>query len=152
MRKSMLTLAVAALALCAPVGLAPAAAQDMPGPQRMENVTWARVVMTKFKPGKRQRAMEIIQNYFAKADGMTGKKSGIHGIHLDTGEWDIIYVFPMAGGPADLTWATAPDDIAWMEQMAKLAGGQDQALAIIAEFDSLIANQTSFIGHAHTDY
>ena len=81
-----LLLAAAAIGLALPA--APAMAQE--GPERMEGVTWARVVLTKFKQGKRGRAAEIIRDYFAKADGMTGKKSGIHGIHLNTGEWDVM--------------------------------------------------------------
>ena len=143
-----LLLAAAAIGLALPA--APAIAQE--GPQRMENVTWARVVLTKFKQGKRERAAEIIRDYFAKADGMTGKNSGIHGIHLNTGEWDMMYVFPMEGGPNDMTWATSPDDIAWMAQLTKLAGGADKAQALLEEFDSLVARETSYIGHAHTDH
>ena len=143
-----LLLAAAAIGLALPA--APAVAQE--GPQRMEGVTWARVVLTKFKQGKRGRATEIIRDYFAKADGMTGKKSGIHGIHLNTGEWDLMYVFPMEGGPNDMTWATSPDDVAWMEQLSKLAGGRDKAQKLLEEFDSLIARETSYIGHAHADH
>lgn len=84
--------------------LAPVAAQaqDSAGAQQEEDITWANVVMTRFHSGKRARALEIIKNYFAKADQMSGNKSGVHGIHLDTGEWDMIYVFPMKGVPA--TW------------------------------------------------
>ncbi len=145
-----LVLIAAALGLAMPT--VPAAAQEANTPQRMEDVTWARVVMTKFKQGKRARAMEIIENYFAKADNQTGRDSGIHGIHFDTGDWDAVYVFPMNGGPSDMTWATSPDDIAWMGEMAKLAGGQEQAMAIIEEFDSLIQTQTSYVGHAHATY
>ena len=148
MKKLLLTAAAFGLAISA----TPVSAQESSGPQRMEDVTWARVVLTKFHQGKRERGMEIIKDYFAKADGMTGKNSGIHGVHFDTGEWDAMYVFPMAGGPADMTWVTSPDDIAWMGQLAKLAGGQDQAMKLISEFDSLIARQTSFVGHIHPDH
>lgn len=147
-----LVLALSAIGLAVSIPTAPVIAQDAAAPERMEGVTWARVVMTKFKTGKRPRAMEIIENYFAKADSMTGKKSGIHGIHLNSGEWDVIYVFPMEGGPNDLTWATSPGDIAWMAQMTKLAGSEEKAKAILDEFDSLVQSETSFIGHAHPDY
>jgi hypothetical protein len=149
MKKFIIAISAVGLAMGMPV--VPAAAQD-DGPQRMEDVTWARVVLTKFKQGQRQRAMQIIEDYFAKADDMTGKNSGVHGIHFDTGEWDAMYVFPMEGGPNDMTWVTSPDDIAWMTQMVKLAGSEEKAMAIMAEFDSLIQAQTSYIGHAHTNY
>lgn len=140
----------AAIALALPV--APALGQDSDTPQRMEDVTWARVVLTKFKPGKRDRAIEIIRDYFAKADGMTGKKSGIHGLHFNTGEWDMVYVFPMEGGPADMTWLNSPDDVAWMAQMVKLAGSKENAMKLIEEYNAAIDSETSFVGHAHKDH
>ena len=148
----MKKLILAAVALGLAVPTTPAVAQQAATPERMEGVTWARVVLTKFKQGKRARAMEIIENYFAKADNMSGRDSGIHGIHFDTGEWDAVYVFPMAGGPNDMTWATSPDDIAWMAHMVKLAGSEDAAMKIVEEFDSLIQAQTSYVGHAHSTY
>lgn len=152
MRKSLLLAAAFALPFSA--FSVPAGAQDSPEmkAERMEGVTWARVVMTKFKQGKRERALDIIKNYFAKADAMTGRDSGIHGIHLNTGEWDTIYVFPMKGGPSDMTWVTSPEDVAWMTAMIKLVGSQDKAMELINEFDTLIANQTSYVGHAHADH
>ena len=152
MRKSILLAAALSLPLAA--FSAPAMGQDSGEmkAERMEGVTWARVALTKFKPGKRERAIEIIKDYFAKADGMTGKASGVHGIHLNTGEWDVMYVFPMKGGPSDMTWLTSPDDIEWMNAMVKLTGSREKAIEIIAEFDSLILADTSFVGHAHADH
>lgn len=152
MRKSLLL----AAALTLPFGAVPAVAdnhqEEEMKPERMEGVTWARVSMTKFKSGKRARALEIIRDYFAKADGMAGLESGVHGIHLNSGEWDVIYVFPMKGGPSDLTWITSPDDIKWMASMVELAGGQEEAMKILEEFDSLVQESTSYIGHAHSDH
>jgi hypothetical protein len=141
----------AAGALSLAFATVPSEAQAQEG-QKAEDVTWARVTMTRFLPGKRERALEIIKNYFAKADRNSGVNSGIHGIHLDSGEWDIIYVFPMKGGPADLALEGTPDDAKWMAEMVKLAGSQDAAEKIIAEFDSLIALSVTQIGHAHSDH
>jgi hypothetical protein len=56
-----------------------------------------------------------------------------YGIHFDTGEWDVITVFPVKGGPAELAIANSPGDARWMAQMVKLAGSQDAAKKLIAE-------------------
>ncbi len=129
----------------------PAAAQAQDAAQA-EEVTWASVTMTRFHTGKRDRALEIIKDYFAKADRMSGVDSGVHGIHLDTGEWDVIYVFPMKGGPGDLAKRNSPEGEKWMAEMIKLAGSKEAAEKLMAEFDTLIAAQVTQIGHAHSDH
>ena len=143
------------LATAAALGLAlvfmPAAAQAQDAAQA-EEVTWASVTMTRFHTGKRDRALEIIKDYFAKADRMSGVDSGVHGIHLDTGEWDVIYVFPMKGGPGDLAKRNSPEGEKWMAEMIKLAGSKEAAEKLMAEFDTLIAAQVTQIGHAHSDH
>lgn len=143
------------LAFASALGLAlafvPAAAQAQETAQA-EEPTWARVTMMRFHAGKRDRAIEIIRDYMAKADRMAGTASGVHGIHLDTGEWDVIYVFPMKGGPADLAVRNSPDDAKWMAEMVKLAGSEDAAKKLMAEFDSLVAMQVTNVGHAHSDH
>jgi hypothetical protein len=141
----------AACALSLTLSIVPAAVQAQDAAQA-EEVTWASVTMTRFHTGKRDRALEIIKDYFAKADRMSGVDSVVHGIHLDTGEWDIIYVFPMKGGPADLAVRNSPDDAKWMAQMVKLAGSEDAAKKLIAEFDSLVAMSVTQVGHAHKDH
>lgn len=141
-----------ALGLAAVLPLAAVQAQEAPKEQRMEDVTWARVVMTRFLPGKRDRAIEIIRNYFAKADQMTGVKSGVHGVHFESGEWDMMYVFPMKGGTDDLMVLTSADEVKWMAEVAKLAGGQEAAEKLLAEYESLVALEVTQIAHAHKDH
>ena len=141
----------AACAISLTLSIVPTAVQAQEAAQA-EELTWAEVSMTRFLPGKRDRAIEIIKNYYAKADQMAGTGAGVHGIHLDTGEWDIIYVFPMKGGPADIAVRNSPDDAKWMAQMVKLAGSEDAAKKLIAEFDSLIAMHVTQVGHAHKDH
>ncbi len=145
--KGLATAAALALALV----FMPAAAQAQDAAQA-EEVTWASVTMTRFHTGKRDRALEIIKDYFAKADRMSGVDSGVHGIHLDTGEWDVIYVFPMKGGPGDLAKRNSPEGEKWMAEMIKLAGSKEAAEKLMAEFDTLIAAQVTQIGHAHSDH
>lgn len=143
--------AISALALAFVVTPSGAQAQDA-GAQAADDVTWARVSMTRFHPGKRDRAIEIIKNYFAKADAASGVNSGVHGIHLDTGQWDIIYVFPMKGGPGDMAKRSSPEDEKWMTEMVKLAGSKEAAEKIIAEFETLVAVTVTEVGHAYKDH
>jgi hypothetical protein len=151
MGKGLAASAVLALTIAfAPVA---AQAQNDAQAQAADEVTWARVTMIRFLPGKRDRALEIIKNYYAKADQMAGTGAGTHGIHLETGEWDIIYVFPMKDGPAELARrGDSPEDAKWMAEMVKLAGSEAEAQKIIAEFDTLIALSVEHIGHAHKDH
>ncbi|MFO6447077.1 hypothetical protein ACLBKU_08010 [Erythrobacter sp. NE805] len=142
--------AAATLSLAVAFAPSPAMAQDAAA--KPEELTWARVTMTRFVSGKRERALEIIKNYFAKADQNSGVDSGVHGIHLDTGQWDVIYIFPMKGGPGDMAKQGTPEDAKWMAEMVKLAGSQEAAEKIIAEFDSLVAMSVTEVGHAHKDY
>ncbi len=146
MRKSLM-IAAAVAALCVPASLSAQAMQ----PERIENVTWHMVEMIKFHPGKRGRAMEIIENYFAAADRDLGE-TGVTDLHFDTGEWDVIVAFPLSGGPSDLTWATSPDDIKWMNALAARAGGMDKAQALLTEWDTLVAQRQQNVAHRHPDW
>ncbi|HZB69828.1 MAG TPA: hypothetical protein VE403_05640, partial [Sphingomicrobium sp.] len=77
--------------------------------------------MVKFLPGKRARAAEIVEGPFTLASNEIG--GGVIDLHLNTGEWEFITIFPLAGGPGDLTWTTSPVDVRFMTALAKHAGG-----------------------------
>jgi len=96
MKAWIMTAACAALCVSSP-----AAAQEIKA-ERMTDVTWHSVEMVKFHAGKRERAMEIVEKYFAAADRDTGG-TGVVDIHMATGPWDAIVVFPMSGGPGDMS-------------------------------------------------
>ena len=70
----------------------PAIAQDMKV-EREENVKYYRVEMIKFDHGKRARAAELVDKYFAPADRDVG--GTVIDLHLMTGDWDFITLFPM---------------------------------------------------------
>lgn len=126
----------------------PANAQDLK-PERMTDVTWHMVEFLKFQPGKRARGMEMIEKYFAAADRDLGREGQVVDVHFNTGEWDSIVIFPMSGGPGDLSWAMSPDDVKWMTALAKRTGGMDQARALLAEWDTLLAAQARQVAHRH---
>ncbi len=141
------TVAAAIAALCVP--MASASAQELKA-ERMKDVTWHSVEFVKFHPGKRDRAMEIVEKYFAASDrDMSGGAPTVIDLHMQTGAWDAIVIFPMSGGPGDLSWATGPDEVKWMNALAKRAGGMDQAKALLKEWDTLVARSEDQIAHRH---
>ncbi len=140
-------LAAACAALCVPALPIAAQGQQAVQPERIDSHGWAMVEYIKLKPGTGQRAEEIIRDYFLKADNMVDASSGIHGLHMMTGEWDMIYVFPLKEGVSDLTWRRSPEQIAWMGKMAEIAGGMDKAAAILEEWDGLVAHRERALGY-----
>lgn len=125
---------------------APVVAQELKV-EREENVTYYRVEMVKFHHSKRPRAAEIVDKYFAPADREIGGK--VLDLHLMTGDWDFITLFPMSGGPADLTYTTSPDDVRWMTALRKRAGGAEAAKKLTDEWDTLVAKREWHVGHTH---
>ena len=144
-----LAAAAAMAALCVP---STAYAQAQPQgnemrAERIEGVRWVMIDMVKFLPGKRPRAAEIVEGPFTLASNEIG--GGIIDLHLNTGEWDFITIFPLPGGPSDLTWTTSPVDVRFMTALAKHAGGMDAARKLLAEFDTLVAKQERHVAHRH---
>lgn len=116
--------------------------------QKRQDVTYQSVEFLRFKPGKRERAGEIVEKYFAPASRASKTPEPVE-YHLDSGEWDYVLFFPLKGGMADLEWETAPDDIAWMTSLNQIAGGEQQGRALLAEWDSLIERRIKAISHHH---
>ncbi|MCJ8191488.1 hypothetical protein [Sphingomicrobium aestuariivivum] len=143
-------LGAAALAVLCVSPVTSVSAQDMPTAER-NDLNWYSIHFIKFKPGKRARAHEIIDDYYIPADKAAGIGGGTIDLHLNTGEWDGVVAFPMSGGPADMTWDTSPNDVKWMAAMAEIAGGMDKAQAILAEWDSLVEDEEIHVGHIDKD-
>ena len=140
---------IAVAALCVPCA-AEAQAQAQSGEMRAERVEgtrWVIVEMVKFLPGKRARAAEIVEGPVTLASNDIG--GGVIDLHLNTGEWDFITILPMPGGPADLTWATSPTDVRFMNALAKHAGGMEGARKLMAEWGTLVAKTERHIAHRH---
>jgi len=143
MKKLALTLA--ALGLTIPA--APAIA-DNHAPELSE-VDWYRVNMIKWKPGKAERAHEIIE-MFEKVDAALGRNDVVD-IHMNTGAWDSIVAMPMRQGIAAMGWKENPEGKKWEAEFVKQAGGEANAKAIWEEFDSLVATRERHIGHIDQD-
>ena len=123
-----------------------ATAQEMKA-ERAQGTKWVMVEMVKFLPGKRDRAAEIAEGPFTQASNDIG--GGVIDLHLNTGEWDFITVFPMAGGPGDLSWQTSPVDVQFMNALAKRVGGMDAAMNLFKEWDTLVASRERHVAHRH---
>lgn len=124
----------------------PVTAQEMKA-EREENVSYYRVEMVKFHHGKRPRGAELVDKYFAPADRDVG--GTVIDLHLMTGDWDFITLFPMSGGPADLTYTTSPDEVRWLTALGKRAGGTAAAKKLTDEWDTLVAKREWHVGHTH---
>ena len=139
------------LAAAAAVAIMPATAiadDHEAAPTVRENARYLNIILVDIKPGKRDRAEEIIRDYFEKASEAAGTPKPVL-VHLQTGEWDFLVVWRMEDGPVELTYTSNPDGPKWMAALAELAGGQDEAMALWNEYQSLISRSTSMIGHRH---
>jgi len=130
----------------------PAVAQeDDGGPLKWgDDAKYVETTVIKFKPGKRERAMEIIAEYFVPATEKAGTSGPLLVIHMQTGSWDIAAIWELEGGMADLEWYRSPDNIKWREALVEIAGGEEEAGAIMKEYGSSVADSLSNIGHYHT--
>lgn len=117
-------------------GMHLASAQEMTA-KKYENPTWVHMVYIKFKPMKKGPAMKVVDEYFAKADQNAGIDPPTV-YHFVTGQYDMMVVWEMPEGVETLNYEMTPDDVKWMEEMSKLAGGQDKAMSKMEEFYSYV--------------
>lgn len=148
MRKSLL-MSVAAFGLMAVAS--PAIADDHMEKAEVErqNVDWYRINLTKFHEGKRSRAQEILDNYFMKA--MEGNEIKPKEIHVNFGDYDVIMMWPMPGGTDMISWQNNPYFAKAWGKLQELAGGLEEAQALVAEFDSLIKDEHEMLAHIDKD-
>jgi hypothetical protein len=129
----------------------PASAQDdEEGPiTQGDDARYVSATHVKFKPGKRERAMEIIADHFVPAGEAAGTPRPLGVIHYQTGEWDALFVWRLEGGMADLEWYRSEDDIKWFAALVEQEGGEEAAGALIAEYRGLVDEAETDVGHYH---
>lgn len=127
------TLALACLAFAMPA----AAQERTPGKAVAIN-------FVKFKPGATERIDEIERKYFDPAAEKLGIRPMI--IRMASGQWDREYIFPMKGGMAELDYTTTKEQVAWLAEVDRLAGGAGMAKKLLAEWNSLVDRQTNDFG------
>jgi len=121
------------------------AQEEAPEPTRFENVDWHSVEMLRFKPGQQGRAMEIIDDHFIPTSQKAGTNLPVM-IELQSGEWDVMMVWPMKDGPSAMEWEISPDGIKWRTAPNEAMGGAEKADALWQEYMSLIDDAPSYIG------
>lgn len=137
----------AALTFCAGSALAQ---DDEGGPiTQGDDARYVSVTVVKFKPGKRERAMQIIAEHFKPAGEAAGTPGPLGTLHLQTGEWDAMFVWALEGGMADLEWYRSPDDVKWFEALAEQEGGVEAAEALLAEYAKTVDEAETDVGHYH---
>ncbi|MGF1549251.1 MAG: hypothetical protein ACFBQW_01745 [Sphingomonadaceae bacterium] len=135
MKKAILALAAAALVM--------PAAQAQMGPAKHPAADYYVVTMIDFEEGRAEAAHDLIHNYFAKADEVTGGTGPDVVMNFITGEWDMMVAWKMKGGMADAEWAMSPDDARWFGGLVQVAGGEAQAMAKWEEWVSMIARTST---------
>lgn len=119
-------------------------AQEMKA-EKYENPEWVSISYIKFKPMKKDPAMSIIENYFVKADQDAGIDAPTT-YHLSYSDYDMMVIWDMKDGVETLNYKMTPDDVEWMKSMAKIAGGQDKAMAKLEEFMSYVEDWKNTMG------
>lgn len=89
------------------------------------------------------RAKEIVEDYFMKASADAGTATPAMALEMSSGEYDMVFIWHMKDGIEGMNWKTSPDDIKWMNSMAKVAGGPEKAQEIWQEYESYILKSDS---------
>lgn len=139
MRK-MMTIAAVAVGLAA----SPAMAQDEPQPPR----TTYELRFMDIADGKGQRFEELVDKYFRPARKAAGLPDFT--IHwLMTGDYDILVPMVMPRGMASFDTHGSPERAAVAAEVAKIAGGEDEAKKIFDEMGEIVVKTKSVYSHTH---
>ena len=146
MKKRLACIALACSLASLPLW-APSGAQSIDA-RKIPNARFVRIEMIKFKPGGEDRAFALEDKYIDPARKLSGVWP-LAEYHTQTGPWDRIYVYQLPGGLADVQWQVDPQQAKFLAALSRVAGGHAQALAIVAEWDSLVERRETIIGHCH---
>ena len=121
------------------------------GPQTWgEDAKYVTVSFIQFKPGRREEGMEIIADYFVPASEKAGTPGPVMVVHFQSGKWDVMSIWELQGGVADLQWYRSPNNIKWFEALAELNGGVEGAEEIMARWSKSVDESERQLGHYHT--
>ena len=122
-----------------------ASAQTADPPAKRENARFVIVENIKFVPNGKERAEEIWIDHYVAAMKQAGVPLPTI-LHPDTGEWDYVIIYPLAGGITDLDYHNiSPSDAKWWAIVERKAGSADKALAMGQELQRLIARKESYL-------
>lgn len=118
-------------------------AQDEEPVPKKHDATWHRVVLVDFKPGKVGEAREIIAKYQSAGTAAGTQKPQQY--WFETGSYDMMLIWDLKGGPADLEWSWSPDGVAWQKALVKQEGSKEAADELQDKYRSLVSGSTSQI-------
>ncbi|MEM9170282.1 MAG: hypothetical protein AAGC56_11585 [Pseudomonadota bacterium] len=129
---------------------ADAAAAPKPEPMKAKKrkADYYSVTLVDFKSGREGDAREIIDKYFVAAAEKAGSSMPDMDVTLLTGKYDMMLVWKMKNGPADMEWEMTPDDASWFNAMADVAGGPGKANEIWEEYLSLVQSSETMLAFA----
>ncbi|UUO24604.1 hypothetical protein FGD67_16245 [Colwellia sp. M166] len=117
--------------------------------KKLENVEFLSISYTDFKPGKADRAMEIIRDHYFPASKKAGTQVP-YIVQLHSGEWDMITAWKLKDGYSSMEWELTEDGVKWMSAFMKQEG-KEKSKEIRDEFNSLIQRSSHVIGYHPTD-
>ena len=139
---------VLAAALASPSS--PAEAQSAIEPKLRENARYIDVTSWKFVPNGTARAKDIWHDIYLPAMREAGIPMPIV-LHPDSGEWDMVILFPLPGGYSDLQYTNiSPSDAKWWSLVQRKLG-TEKADAVSVEMEMLIARKDRYFAHEHLD-
>lgn len=123
-------------------------AQELPQAEKRENVQYYEALFVKFKPGMADQAWDAIYEHFINVDKEIGRQ--VRAYDLQTGEWDMVVFFPIAG-PERFSWITSPQEEEWWAALAEQEGGAEQAGKIFQQYLDAVAAHKFELAHRHLE-
>lgn len=125
------------------------AQSDEMKPTKHEGSTWYSVGFSDIKPGKVGEVKKIIKMYMEASDASGTQKPELY--WLETGEYDMMVIWELEGGPSDLEWKWSPRGIKWYKAFLEQVGSEEEAEKIQEEFNSYMGGGTSYLVRKDAD-
>lgn len=110
-------------------------------PEKYTDVTWHEIVLVKVQPGKTGEVKKIMEEFKAAGDPADAPEV----YWFMTGEYDMMFIWPMKGGPADMEWKRSESSIKWYKKLIEQQGGPEKAEELIESYQRLLKGGESFV-------
>lgn len=96
----------------------------------------------RYKPGSTARVAELNERYFYPSWRASGMQ--VHILTLASGEWDMMFIFPLKEGFAALNEATLPEFVASRKAMIQQIGAEATTKVRDEYFGLVVASKVEF--------
>lgn len=117
------------------------AQSEEPKAQKYDDVTWHTVTVIDFLPGKVGEAKEIISK-FQSAGAAAGTPGPVQ-YWFETGKYDMMVIWELKEGPADLEWSWSPDGVKWWKALVAQEGSEEAATKLQDRYTSLVVSSNT---------